>query len=169
MKTLSRTLPAATLLVAGLVLSGCGEATDKGSPASDGPTLERSEPSPTQRPVDGPVAFTEVAEFARSRMKPEQASAVVLLEEEADVAGWLVPLKAPQGLVDEVTESVRDPLAGSDDVYGLLLATGCQRPDDYSLRRSDGEISLRVAPVKDEVQCLVATTYLAVVTVDVSA
>lgn len=149
----------ATLLVATLGLAACGsDADDK----ADAPgTTVTPTPSPTS---DGEVAHTEVASFTDTRIKVREASGeLVPLSSSDDVKAWLAPQQAPATLIQDVQKAVER--TSDESLHGTVLWVGCDKPEDYSVVRTDGELEVRVSPPKQQSQCLAPMTWLALVSV----
>lgn len=144
--------------ICGALLTACGQGS------SDEPDADRSaEPTATVEPTEGPVEHTELDTFSPSRLRMEEGT-VTPLDSEGAAAAWL-PGRAPKDLVS----SVDDAAAGAGDgtqAYGLVLAVGCDAPEGYSLHRVEGDLTVRVEKSLSTTQCLVPTTWLAVVSVD---
>ena len=168
-----RVATSTALAVVGLLLSGCGGGEDqRGRDAAPTASVTPSAPGTTPdappggapTPRVGEVGFTELATFAETRLRMEEGTATVL-SSRAAVTRWL-PAGAPRRLVDEV-DQVGATVGDGARPYGLVLAVGCDAPEGYTLERVDGDLVVRVEKSLTTTQCLMPTTWLAVVGVGV--
>lgn len=153
------------LALCGALLTACGQDSSDDTERSAEPT-PTVEPTPTAEPTDGPVAHTELDTFSVPRLRMEEGT-VAPLGPEGAAAEWL-PNKASEDLV----ASVDDAAAGAGEeaqAYGLVLAVGCDAPEGYALQQVDGEMTVQVDKSLTTTQCLVPTTWLAVVSVDATS
>lgn len=164
----------AALALCGALVSACGSEEPAADPSAEPTPTVTAEPTPSvtaepsggtvPAPRSGEVDFTEMAAFSQARLRMEPRTATPLTSEEA-VRDWL-PAKAPARLVRKV-DAAAAQVGDGTTAYGLVLAVGCDAPKDYTVELIDGGLNVVVEKsMATATQCLVPTTWLAVVAVD---
>lgn len=175
-----RSLGTPGLLLAALLtlgLSGCGDddtatdpapsvqATPSSEPASPTPGDEANE-QPTETADDGPVPYTEVAVITGSEEDGTASPTPVPLDSEQAVDDFVGQFTGSR-LAEEVRAAVADATVGpGQTLVGAVVAIGCDRPDDLVVERVDGAVQVTPVMPKNQVQCLVAQTTVAILVLD---
>lgn len=155
------------LLALTVLLTGCGsEGADE---QADDP--DPAETSSTPTPTNGPVDFTHVGVVSESAAGGQVDPQAVDLSDDAALADFVVQFEDDR-MAAALEAAVADAeVAEGETLVGAVVALGCVPPKEVTVERTEGGLEINAMPAKESdpaVQCLVAITSVAVVTVDAS-
>jgi hypothetical protein len=159
-------LLAATVLVTGLALAGCGD--DSGDVADDpAPT---SSGTPSEDPGDtstGTVDFTQIAIISQTGAGGGTPKDAVVLDSQAAVDDFVASFDDEQ-----MAQSIQHAVDGADvpegqTLVGAVVAIGCDTPDEVFVRDTAGGVQIVAGKVPSPHQeCFAPVTTVALVAVD---